>query len=98
MNVQLSDDAERDLRDGLAFYDGCDRQAGDYFFESMTSDIRSLSFLGGVHSMRHGFHCMSASRFPFAIYYAVRTDVVLVVAILDERRDPKWIMDRLKQG
>lgn len=98
MNVQLSDAAERDLLDGIAFYDDSDRQAGDHFFDSLTSDLRSLSYLGGVHAMRHGFHCMSASRFPFAIYYAVRSDVVLVVAILDERRDPDWIMNRLRKG
>jgi len=98
LNVQLSDAAERDLIDGIAFYDDGGRQAGDHFFDSLTSDIRSLSFLGGVHAMRHGFHCMSASRFPFAIYYVLRTDAVLVVAILDERRDAAWITDRLKNG
>ena len=98
MNVQISDGAERDLLAGIAFYDESDRQAGDHFFDSLTADVRSLSFLGGVHAMRHGFHCMSASRFPFAIYYAVRSDVVLVLAILDERRDPVWIMNRLRNG
>ena len=98
MIVQLSDDAERDLVNGIAFYDARDRQAGDYFFESLTTDVRSLAVLGGVHSMLHGFHCMSASRFPFAVYYEVRSDVVLVVAILDERRDPEWIADRLRNG
>ncbi len=98
MIVQLSDDAERDLLDGIAFYDARNRHAGDYFFESLTTDVRSLAVLGGVHSVRQSFHCMSASRFPFAIYYEVRSDVVLVVAILDERRDPEWIADRLRNG
>ena len=97
MIVQLSDDAERDLLMGIAFYDAGDRRAGDYFFESLTADVRSLAVLGGVHSIRYGFHCMTASRFPFAIYYAVRSEVVMV-AILDERRDPTWIVDRLKNG
>lgn len=98
MNVRLPDAAELDLLDGIAFYDGGDRQAGDHFFKSFTSDVRSLSFLGGVHAMRHGFHGMSASRFPFAIYYAVRSNAMSVVAILDERRAPEWIANRLKNG
>lgn len=68
------------------------------FFESLTTDIRSLAVLGGVHAIRHGFHCMSASRFPFAVYYAAQSDIVLVVAILDERRDSNWIANRLKNG
>ena len=98
MIVQLSDDAERDLLDGIGFYDANDRPAGDYFLESLTADVRSLSLLGGVHSMRHGYRCMSASRFPYAVYYEVRSDVVSVVAILDERRDPEWIVGRLRNG
>ena len=98
MTVQLSDDAERDLSAGIAFYDANDRPAGDYFFESLTADVRSLAVLGGVRSMRHGYHCMSASRFPYAVYYEVRSDVVSVVAILVERRDPEWIEDRLRNG
>ncbi|TWT72654.1 type II toxin-antitoxin system RelE/ParE family toxin [Crateriforma conspicua] len=98
MIVQLSDDAERDLLAGIVFYDANDRPAGDYFFESLTADLRSLAVLGGVHSMRHDYHCMSASRFPYAVYYEVRSDVVLVVAILDERRNPDWIAERLRNG
>ncbi|QDV71268.1 hypothetical protein Poly24_50030 [Rosistilla carotiformis] len=98
MNVQLSGEAERDLLNGVAFYDGGDRHAGDHFLESLTTDLRSLSFLGGVHAMRHGYHCMSASRFPFAIYYAVDSGSIFVIAILDERRDPGWIANRLQLG
>lgn len=98
MNVQLSDEAERDLLDGIAFYDDSSRQAGDLFFDSLTADLRALSFLGGVHAIRHSYHCASASRFPFAIYYTVVSGIVLVVAILDERRDPEWVANRLTNG
>ena len=98
MIVELADDAERDLIDGVAFYDSSDRRAGDYFLESITTDLRSLALLGGVHSKRLGYHCMCASRFPFAIYYFVEGTTIKVVAILDERRDPDWIQDRLRNG
>ena len=98
MIVHLSDDAERDLLRGVAFFDAAGRNVGDHFLESLSTDIRSLSFLGGVHAKRFGFHCMCASRFPFAIYYAVMNESVLVVAILDERRDPASIADQLGNG
>lgn len=55
MIVQLSDAAERDLIDGIAFYDDGDRRAGDYFLTSMQADLRSLEYLGGVHAKRHGY-------------------------------------------
>ena len=98
MIVKLSDDAERDLLDGVAFYDQQGRDIGDYFLDSMMSDLRSLGVVGGVHAKRYGYHCMSAKRFPYAVYYFVAGEVVSVVAILDERRDPEWIKRRLKRG
>lgn len=95
MIVQLSDAAERDLLDGVTFYDDGGREVGNHFLESSTTDLRSLSFLGGVHAKRLGYNRMCASRFPSAIYYLVEGNFVMVVAILDERRDPEWIADRL---
>lgn len=61
----------------------------------MRSDIRSPELLAGIHPIRYGHHCMPATRFPFAICDQLRRTTVLVVAVLDERRDPDWIKDRL---
>ena len=54
--------------------------------------------LGGMHEKRFGYHCMPAKRFPYAVYYYIGKNEVLVVAILDERRDPDWIQRRLERG
>jgi plasmid stabilization system protein ParE len=40
-------------------------------------------------------HRLLAKRFPFAIYYRVEGDPVQVYAVLDCRRNPAWIRDRL---
>ena len=61
------------------------------------ADLRSLGVMGGVYAKRYGFHCMSAKRFPYAVYYFVVGELVSIVAILDERRDPNWIEWRLKR-
>lgn len=87
-----------DLLRGIAFYDSAGKNVDNHFLDSLAEDIRSLSSLGGVHSKRFGYHCMCASRFPYAIYYKIKGDSVLVMAILDERRNPKSIADRLKNG
>jgi hypothetical protein len=39
---------------------------------------------------------MLARRFPFAVYYRVESDGVVVYAVLDCRRDPAWTRERLK--
>jgi hypothetical protein len=35
-------------------------------------------------------------RFPFAVFYTFQNDTVFVQAVLDCRRDPAWIRERLK--
>jgi plasmid stabilization system protein ParE len=96
--VRVSDDAERDLADGIAFYDQHGHQIGDHFLNSVLGDLGALSVLGGVHVKRYGYHWMAAKRFPFAIYYTLDGDKVFVIAVLDERRDPHWIQERLNRG
>lgn len=98
MKIVVSCDAERDLSDGIAFYDQNGTEIGDYFRRSLLADLQALTVLGGIHSKRFGYHCMPAKRFPFAIYYTMIDLTVSVVAILDERRDPDWIEYRLKRG
>ena len=98
MIVRLSDDAERDLLDGIAFYDQHGWDVGTHFFDSLMDDLRSLSVVGGMHAKRYGYHCVASKRFPFAIYYIVDGSEILVVGILDERRDPQWIARRLDRG
>lgn len=67
MIVLISDDAEMDLADGVAFYDQHGTEIGDHFSNSLLADIQSLSVVGGVHGKRFGYHCMAANRFPYAI-------------------------------
>ena len=95
MNVNISDDAEADIREGYWFYEKQNDGLGNYFRDCIIADIDSLAFYGGIHEVSNGYHRKLASRFPFAVYYKVDTDAVTVVAVLDARRDPSWTRDRL---
>ena len=88
MNVRILESARRDLRDGYNFYERQEAGVGDYFLNSLFADIDSLALYGGIHPLRSGFHWMLASRFPYAIYYRVEKQQVVVRAVLDCRRDP----------
>ena len=68
---------------------------GDYFLDSLFSDIDSLQIYAGIHSVHFGYHRLLSKRFPFAIYYRVARKTVRVYAVLDCRRDPAWIRERL---
>ena len=96
MRIELLDEAGRDLVDGFTFYEKQSGGLGDYFLDSIFSDIESLHIYAGVHVQHFGHYRMLAKRFPFAIYYRVGDDTVRVYAVLDCRRSPAWIRQRLE--
>ncbi|TVR61811.1 MAG: type II toxin-antitoxin system RelE/ParE family toxin [Spirochaetaceae bacterium] len=95
MTIQILDEAKGDLVDGFRFYEGQSPGLGDYFLNSLFSDIDSLQIYAGIHPLQWGYHRLLAKRFPFAVYYGVEDDVIRVHAVLDCRRNPAWIHDRL---
>ncbi|MBU4200957.1 MAG: type II toxin-antitoxin system RelE/ParE family toxin [Verrucomicrobia bacterium] len=96
MKVQILDEAEQDLIDGFRFYEAQVRGLGDYFLDSLFSDIDSLQLYAGIHPQYLGYYRLLSKRFPFAIYYLVAGKVARVHAVLDCRRDPVRTEDRLK--
>ncbi len=95
MRVQILDEAEQDLLEGAQFYENQIAGLGQYFLDSLFSDIDSLQIYGGIHSVHLGYHRLLSKRFPFAIYYRVEDNVARVRAILDCRQDPEKVKNRL---
>ena len=95
MKIEILDLAERDLIDGFGFYEHQSKGLGNYFLDSIFSDIESLHLYAGIHTLHFGYHRLLAKRFPFAVYYRLQNDIVKIYAVLDCRRNPAWIRDRL---
>lgn len=95
MRIEILEEAENDLIDGFSFYERQARGLGAYFLDSVFADIESLYLYAGIHAMHFGYHRLLAKRFPFAIYYQIRNSVIQIYAILDCRRAPAWIRNRL---
>lgn len=97
MQVRIARSAERDLLAGFAFYERQQEGIGGYFLDSLYADVDSLVLYAGIHPKPDGrLHRTLAKRFPFAIYYDFKDSVATVVAVLDCRRDPASIVERLK--
>ena len=96
MRIEIHDDARQDLIAGFYFYENQESGLGDYFLDCLYSDIDSLQIYAGIHPIVFGQDRSLSKRFPFAIYYTVTGNVVHVNAVLDCRRNPTWIRDRLK--
>jgi plasmid stabilization system protein ParE len=96
MKIQILSDAQDDLINGYKFYEQQTEELGDYFLDSLYSDINSLELYAGVHPEFFGYYRMLSERFPFAVYYKIEEPIVKVYAVLDCRRKPPWIRDRLE--
>ncbi len=96
MTIRILDEAEQDLLDGFHFYHAQQVGLGDYFLDSLFSDIDSLQLSAGMHEIHFGHHRLLSKRFPFAIYYLVTGKTTVdVLAVLDCRQHPAGLEDRL---
>jgi len=97
MKLRIEAAARDDLIEGYHFYEDREEGVGDYFLATLYSDIESLKTLGGIYRKEYKNLYRALSRkFPFAIYYTVANEEVVVRAVLDCRRDPSWIRKRIK--
>jgi hypothetical protein len=95
MKVQVLDEAEQDVLDGSRFYEMQGEGIGDYFLNSVLSDIDSLQLYAGIHPVHLGYHRLLCRRFPFAVYYRIAQNTAQVYAVLDCRQDPTKSEGRL---
>ena len=99
MRLLVLDAARDDLIAGFDFYEAREQGIGDHFLACLYSDVESLRIFGGIHRRVYKNLQRSLSkRFPFAIYYTIENDAVIVRAILDCRRNPSWIRSRLRNA
>lgn len=96
MKIKVLESAENDLVNGFFFYDRQTEGLGNYFLDSVYSDIESLHLYAGIHSLHFGYHRLLSRNFPFAIYYWIKEKTVLIYAVLDCRQNPAWTRNRLQ--
>lgn len=90
-------EVERDFARGIAFYERQKEGLGDYFKQCLLADLESLKIYAGVHiTVGKNLHRVRSKRFPYAIYYQVKDNVVYVLVILPVRSRPVRITETLE--
>ena len=98
MKIKILSSAINDLKQGRLFYEKQGEGIGDYFFDSLFSDIDSLNLYAGIHPKYFGYYRMLAKRFPYAVYYKIQNrSTIIVWRILDLRSNPKNIENLLSK-
>ena len=90
-NILLLEEVKIDLKIAQEFYEKQNKGLGDYFKDSILSDIESLWLYGGIHPKVFGLYRLLSKRFPYGIYYELQSDIVIIIAILDLRQNTKNI-------
>ena len=88
MKITILSSAVEDLHNARIFYEAQGEGVGDYFFDTLFSDIDSLVLYAGTHPKVDGFYRLLSRRFPYAVYYKIDGDTVVVWRVLDLRRNP----------
>jgi plasmid stabilization system protein ParE len=97
MRINILSSAVEDLYAGRIFYEHQGPGLGAYFFDSLFSDIDSLVLYAGIHQQVCGYHRLLSKRFPYAVYYTLDEDTVVVWRVLDLRRHPDRIRGALRE-
>ena len=96
IDIKILKSAYKDLSAGKSFYDSQDFGVGDYFLDSLISDIDSLQVYAGIHKQVYGHYKLNSKRFPYAIYYKMTGNAVVVRRVLDMRSNPKTMVSKLR--
>lgn len=98
IRVKISEDAVEDLNDGWRFYEAQQGGLGEYFASCLRAEIEGLRLYAGIHRMVYrDYHRVVSRVFPYGIFYTVDDDTAVVWAVIDLRRDPAWIRQRLDE-
>ena len=97
MKIQILDEAQADLREGVKFYEQQNVGLGTYFLDTIFSDIDSLILYAGVHIKLNSYYRLLSKTFPYAVYYQIDRNIIKIYAVLDCRRNPKRTIEGLRQ-
>ena len=90
MKIEILDAAEKDLLDGYDFYERQSKGLGDYFLDSLFSDIESLYLYAGIHGRHFGYHRLLSKRFP--------SPFIIISKKISSKFTPFWIVAEIQPG
>ena len=89
--------AEDDLMKGRQFYESREPGLGQYFLDCLSADIDSLRVFRPLLGRKSvSFQRTISDTFPYAIYFTVEGEIILIHAVLDCRRRPSWTARKLR--
>jgi plasmid stabilization system protein ParE len=94
-NIVVRRPAERDLEEAEDWYDEQQSGLGTEFRGSVSDLFGRLTDNPRIYPQVHGeIHRAVLRRFPYLVYFLIEGPLVVVLAVLDSRRDPRVHRER----
>ena len=97
-SLEFLPEVKLEMQEAFQWYEGRQEGLGDDFTaeveKALERLLRSPTSYGIVF---HGMRRMAVTRFPYGVYYLVRSEVVLIVAVFHSRRDLGRLRKRLRR-
>jgi len=90
MSVRFLSTAEAELQAAIEFYEGAENGLGAQFLDEVEAAVERIEVhpLAWAPMSPRTRRCRT-NRFPYGLFYQVRSDEIVVVSVMDLRRDPK---------
>jgi toxin ParE1/3/4 len=96
MNYHFEVHARQELRDAIAYYDSINSRLGDEFREEVARLISLLlKFPNAWPELSLSTRRCRTKRFPYALIYRIKEEVIEIVAVMHLSREPNYWVDRL---
>jgi plasmid stabilization system protein ParE len=92
VKVRFASTAERELQEAMEFYESARQGLGADFLAEVEATTQLIqSFPLAWTSLSPRTRRCRTRRFPYGLCYQVRCDEILIVSVMDLRRDPqRW--------
>jgi mRNA-degrading endonuclease RelE of RelBE toxin-antitoxin system len=95
MTVRLHSDAEAELTQAVSWYDRVSRELGDRFIHNFRRAIdQILAFPNAWPKASRRSRKIRLRGFPYGIIYQIREDTIVVIAVAQLNRKPRYWRDR----
>jgi plasmid stabilization system protein ParE len=90
VNARFTSSAEAELQEAIAFYEAAENGLGSRFLDEVEVVVtRILAHPTAWTPMSPRTRRCRTHRFPYGLFYQVRPDEILIVSVMDLRRDPR---------
>jgi plasmid stabilization system protein ParE len=90
VNARFTSTAQAELQEAVEFYEAAENGLGARFLDEVEAVVaRIIAHPAAWTQMSLRTRRCRTHRFPYGLFYQIRTDEILIVSVMDLRRDPK---------